>query len=455
MTQSLKFGLFLWLVGAALGLPRSSASAQETIAVPLVWHDAGQDAALAHEAYVRVTVESANRWFEPAGVCFYVAASGRIDPVRSLEAFKARLPDIDHDVHVGVLPSVTYEGRGVRGVASWRGRKRWVVLDRADAGRLTLAHELGHLFGLGHEEEGVMRSPSNPWGRTDGMTPTQRRTVRDAARALRAEHAHAASQCVRSSIPSLGEIGPRSPLLHDVRDGRYQGTVLFGERHGRGRYAYTSGGHYEGAWVWGRRTGTGTYRFPSGNRYIGDWRGGVRHGQGVFEYANGDRYTGDWRDNQRTGRGVYTYASGDRYEGPFRNGKRHGRGSYTFASGTWVEATYRQDRRIRVHRERRATRVRRSTTRSTTRSTPRSTTRTRTRTCSDGTALRVGDLVRLNVHRAHQGNFNWHARMNAFVGRTGRVRSFSRDRVGCRTARLDVDRGRWSWRTRDLRRVPD
>jgi hypothetical protein len=50
------------------------------------------------------------------------------------------------------------------------------------------------------------------------------------------------------------------------------------------------------------------------------------------------------------------------------------------------------------------------------------------------------------------GDENWTEEMNEFVGQTGTVTSLAgSDTVGCPGVRVDLDRGEWFWRIRDVR----
>ena len=67
-------------------------------------------------------------------------------------------------------------------------------------------------------------------------------------------------------------------------------------------------------------------------------------------------------------------------------------------------------------------------------------------------AARVGTTVVLQRHRAVDGDDNWSAEMEPFIGRTARILGVAGlDGVGCPGVRVDVDGGQWFWRVRDLR----
>jgi hypothetical protein len=52
--------------------------------------------------------------------------------------------------------------------------------------------------------------------------------------------------------------------------------------------------------------------YPNGERYEGSWVYGKRHGFGALTYADGDKYTGSWTDGKMNGQGTYVYADGDK-----------------------------------------------------------------------------------------------------------------------------------------------
>lgn len=70
---------------------------------------------------------------------------------------------------------------------------------------------------------------------------------------------------------------------------------------------------------------------------------------------------------------------------------------------------------------------------------------------ADYGTLRVGSIVVPQRHRFVGGDPNWDERMARFIGRVARVTQLSGvDARGCPGVRLDIDGGRFFWRTRDL-----
>ncbi len=63
----------------------------------------------------------------------------------------------------------------------------------------------------------------------------------------------------------------------------------------------------------------------------------------------------------------------------------------------------------------------------------------------------VGDRVALQEHRALAGDRNWSEGMRGFVGRSATITGLAgRDAAGAWVVRVDLDRGEFVWRTRDL-----
>jgi hypothetical protein len=109
-------------------------------------------------------------------------------------------------------------------------------------------------------------------------------------------------------------------------DGRYEGEIREGMKHGQGIITWPNGNRYEGEFRNGKKHGRGIQTWANGNRHEGEYRDGKRHGRGNYTWPDGTRYEGEYRNGKQHGRENYTWANGDRYEGDWRNGKRHGRG---------------------------------------------------------------------------------------------------------------------------------
>ena len=73
----------------------------------------------------------------------------------------------------------------------------------------------------------------------------------------------------------------------------YEGYLLLGKYHGRGRLVYHGEkGHYDGDWIGGLCHGKGTRMYSNGNKYVGDFLAGEIDGNGIMFYMNGDKYCG-------------------------------------------------------------------------------------------------------------------------------------------------------------------
>ena len=122
-------------------------------------------------------------------------------------------------------------------------------------------------------------------------------------------------------------------------NGTYTGTLVNGERHGRGRYEFSNGDVYDGSWVNGQRTGSGTLRFADGGVYSGEWLKDEIHDHGRYRYSNGNRYDGNWEYGNRSGRGEIKYRGGGRFEGVFQSDYPT-YGTHTWSDGDFYEGPY-------------------------------------------------------------------------------------------------------------------
>lgn len=85
-------------------------------------------------------------------------------------------------------------------------------------------------------------------------------------------------------------------------NGTYEGTMVGGKFHGKGRLTYTDGAVYEGDFVSGIRTGKGVFIWAEdGQRYEGDFVNGKRHGYGVMKFPDGRIQQGRFENNSYMG----------------------------------------------------------------------------------------------------------------------------------------------------------
>jgi len=167
----------------ALSLVLGGTAAADSTAITLTVHvatTAGQ--AVSDDSWIADEIATATARFTAADVTFSRAdgaADGvpaEVATVADRDALAALAPD-DGTVHVfvvdklankdaeGYINGVTWRYAG--GKRTLRGR-RYIVIARGDALVDTLAHELGHMFGLSHTDEptNLMMAP----GRDDGAT---------------------------------------------------------------------------------------------------------------------------------------------------------------------------------------------------------------------------------------------------------------------------------------------
>jgi len=165
----------------------------------------------------------------------------------------------------------------------------------------------------------------------------------------------------KEKAPTKNNAVPKEPAVKaeikyiEYDNGSYEGEIVDGYRHGKGKYTWADGSEYEGDWVKGKKCGFGIYRSYSKNEkdgstylsyiYEGEWKDGKKHGQGIAKkykiyhlfgtpfmtwsheggYANGDMHghgiykewnvpndtgrvhEGEWVNNKRQGRFVWEY----------------------------------------------------------------------------------------------------------------------------------------------------
>jgi hypothetical protein len=172
------------LAAAATALPACEAARAHCLGIRL--HITAGDAGLiATPDWLATQLAAANRHFAPLGVGFQVtgidtlpASGAHVATRRERDALATgRLADqVIHVFIVGQLDDVDEPGKVIRGV-TWHTRKddRKYVLVSTVAPERTLAHELGHVFGLPHSTYAV--SIMNKADRTD--PPVEQRTFAD------------------------------------------------------------------------------------------------------------------------------------------------------------------------------------------------------------------------------------------------------------------------------------
>jgi len=123
-----------------------------------------------------------------------------------------------------------------------------------------------------------------------------------------------------------------SSIFGPNRGNSYEGTLLDGERHGRGVLKLRTGDRYVGGWFHNQKHGWGIRTCADGTVYNGDYESGVRHGCGILTISNGEKYEGQWRKGKKHGYGIYTWRDGSTYQGNWKDDLKHGFGVMIDAS---------------------------------------------------------------------------------------------------------------------------
>lgn len=75
---------------------------------------------------------------------------------------------------------------------------------------------------------------------------------------------------------------------------KFQGTIEYNKKQGKGVYTYSNGDVYEGYYINDKKHGAGIYTSHStGRRYNGMWKNDKMHGHGVMTNKK-EKYIGQW-----------------------------------------------------------------------------------------------------------------------------------------------------------------
>ena len=134
--------------------------------------------------------------------------------------------------------------------------------------------------------------------------------------------------------PETGDITKRI----NYRDGSYyEGDMVRGARHGKGKQVWADGSHYDGNWLNDRINGFGTLVDKDGNKMTGSWRDNKLNGFAIKEKVNGDKYEGQWINDMKSGQGSQSWVNGAKYSGDFVNNYLCGEGKFTWPDGSTYE----------------------------------------------------------------------------------------------------------------------
>ena len=110
----------------------------------------------------------------------------------------------------------------------------------------------------------------------------------------------------------------------DPNAGTYEGDLVNGKYHGKGKCIYDSGAVYEGDWVNGEQHGKGKKIWNDGTVYEGDFVKGEYHGKGKLTLGNGVVYEGEFKNGEKHGKGKTTWKNGKVDEGKYVHGQFKG-----------------------------------------------------------------------------------------------------------------------------------
>jgi len=157
-----------------------------------------------------------------------------------------------------------------------------------------------------------------------------------------------------------------SPLnVTEFANGQYQGDLVDGKRHGKGKLIYNNGNCYDGTWENDQRHGEGTFvgttsnyqgfflndvrhgygkeKWEDSNQYEGNYENDKKHGHGRFQWPDGCVYDGGFLENRVHGEGKFTWKDGRKYRGDWVSDKMHGYGTYNWPDGRSYEGEYMND----------------------------------------------------------------------------------------------------------------
>jgi len=127
------------------------------------------------------------------------------------------------------------------------------------------------------------------------------------------------SKVFLDNLMKQGKI-PADKGILKIDNNLYEGDIVNGVPHGKGKLTFSSGGIYEGDFVWGKRTGKGKLIFSDNTFYEGDFEDGNKTGKGK-EVSFLGVYEGDFYKGKLHGKGKFTDSKGRIQEGQWEHGK--------------------------------------------------------------------------------------------------------------------------------------
>jgi len=120
------------------------------------------------------------------------------------------------------------------------------------------------------------------------------------------------------------DLETRTERLADgsVFEGQFRGR----DRHGWGKFTWSTGGSYDGQFDSNDMHGEGTYTWSDGSTYTGQWQQNSMGPRGIMQWTDGRRYEGQFKNGQKYGEGELKWPDGRSYSGQWEAGKQHGVG---------------------------------------------------------------------------------------------------------------------------------
>ena len=260
-----------------------------------------------------------------------------------LPALKDSNPTLESSYGVDAAPVIFIANHGGRAFASSNYQSEYAILYQDTH---AFYHELSHIFGAKdfyypadvkdlaetHLPNSIMISSSQ--GIMEDLTAYLigwTDTLSDSALAFLKETAYLTNEYLAEEHKKETYTGYVTDYTYD--GGFYTGYLVYGVKHGQGKWIRDDGTVWEGTFNHGSFTGNGNIIYSNGDTYNGQWVDGRWHGTGTYRWASGSSYTGAYVNGERTGKGTWTGTNGDTYTGDFVKGTFHGQGTYIWAGG--------------------------------------------------------------------------------------------------------------------------
>jgi len=136
--------------------------------------------------------------------------------------------------------------------------------------------------------------------------------------------------------------------LEKLADGSvFEGQFRGRDRHGWGKFTWSTGGSYSGQFDGNDMHGEGTYQWSDGSSYSGQWQRNNMGPKGVMEWTDGRKYEGQFRNGKKHGEGQLLWPDGRSYTGQWEGGKQHGIGITVTGKGVSRKSQWEHGKLVR------------------------------------------------------------------------------------------------------------